>query len=129
MRGDLVAQAAMEAEFDRAIADWETELTSLIGLTDEHARLTNALQQAQRTRDFLFNKSLEAQLKQKQGTSIGYLKIVDPARRPDQPVPSRALQIALVGGVLSLVAGGVLAFVLEFIESLRNQRVMAPRMS
>jgi hypothetical protein len=65
------------------------------------------------------NKANEARLKQQQGLNVGYLKIVEPARRPDQPLPNRTLQIALVGGALSLVAGVVLAFIFEFIESLK----------
>ena len=126
LRGDLAAQKALQTEFDRSIAQWETELTSLIGLSEEHTRLANAVTQAQNTRDFLFNKALEAELKQSQGLSVGYLKVIEPARRPDQPRPSRTPQIALIGGVLSLVAGAILAFVFEFIEALardpRQQR-------
>jgi len=122
LRGELAGQRAVQAELDRAIARWETELASLIGLNDEHTRLTNAVTQAQNTRDFLANKAMEARLKQQQGLSVGYLKVVEPARRPDQPVPSRTLQLALVGGLLSLVAGAVLAFLLEFIESLVRGR-------
>ena len=58
-----------------------------------------------------------------QGLSVGYLKVIEPARRPDQPLPSRTPQIALVGSVLSLVGGAILAFVFEFIEALMR----APR--
>ncbi|MCX6031099.1 MAG: hypothetical protein NT169_17600 [Chloroflexi bacterium] len=118
LAGDLSGQQALQAEYDHAIARWETDLTSLIGLNEEYTRLGNAVTQAQNTRDFLFNKALEARLKQQQATSIGYLKLVEPARRPDQPLPRRTLQIALVGGFLSLVAGTVLALIFEFIASL-----------
>jgi len=118
LRGELAGQRGLQAEFERAIAQWETELTSLIGLAEEYTRLSSAVTQAQNTRDFLFNKSLEAQLKQRQALSVGYLKIVEPARRPEQPLPNRTLQIALIGGVLSLVAGAILALLFEFVESL-----------
>lgn len=126
LRGDLAGQRAMEAEYDRAIAQWETELTSLIGLNAEHTRLTDALAQAQNTRDFLANKAVEAQLKQEQGLTIGYLKVVEPARRPDQPLPNRTLQIALLGGLLSLLAGIILAFVIELAESGLRSNNQAP---
>jgi uncharacterized protein involved in exopolysaccharide biosynthesis len=117
LRGELAGQRAVQAELERAIARWETELASLIGLNDEHTRLANAVSQAQNTRDFLANKAMEARLKQQQGLSVGYLKVVEPARRPDQPLPGRTLQLALVGGLLSLVGGAVLAFLLELIEA------------
>ncbi len=118
LRAELAGQRAQEAEYERAIARWETELTSLIGLSEEYQRLSNAVKQAQDNRDFLSAKAMEARLKQQQGLNVGYLKIVEPARRPDQPLPNRTLQIALVGGVLSLVAGVILAFLFEFFESL-----------
>ena len=108
---------ASKAEYDRVIAQWETELTSLIGLSEEYSRLENAVARIQSTRDLLFNKSLEARLKQSQALSVGYLQVIEPARRPETPLPSRTLQIALVGGILSLVAGAVIAFLLEFVES------------
>jgi uncharacterized protein involved in exopolysaccharide biosynthesis len=117
LRGELAGQRGLQTEYDRAIAQWETDLTSLIGLSDEFTRLSTAVKQAQDTRDFLFNKALEAHLKQQQGLSVGYLKIVEPARRPDQPLPSRMLQIALLGGLLSLLVGGILAFLFEAVES------------
>ena len=36
-----------ETEYDRTTARWETELTSLIGLTGEQQRLASAVKQAQ----------------------------------------------------------------------------------
>lgn len=127
LRGDLAGQRALQGEYDRAIAKWETDLTSLIGLSEEYSKLSNALTQAQSTRDFLFNKSLEAQLKQRQGLSVGYLKVVEPANRPDQPLPNNTLKIAFIGGVLSVVLGAILAFLFEFVESLRSGGRLRPR--
>ncbi len=122
LRGELAAQEALHLEYDTAIKRWETELTSLIALSNEYSRLNNAVARAQSTRDFLFNKVLEARLKEQQAQNVGYLRIVEPARRPDQPVPSRTLQVALVGGLLSLVVGAVLALVFEMIESAARPR-------
>jgi uncharacterized protein involved in exopolysaccharide biosynthesis len=124
LRGELAGQQALQLEYDQSIARWETDLTSLIGLIEEYTRLGNAVTQAQNTRDFLFNKALEARLKQQQALSIGYLKVVEPARRPDQPLPRRTLQIALVGGALSLVAGAALALIFEFVSSLTSPVAM-----
>jgi uncharacterized protein involved in exopolysaccharide biosynthesis len=121
LRGDLAGERALQADYDRAIAQWETDLTSLLGLSEEYTKLTSNVAQAQNTRDFLFGKMLEAQLKQRQAVSVGYLKVVEPARRPDQPRPGRTLQIALLGGVLSLVVGAALAFLFEFIEVLTSK--------
>lgn len=117
LRGELAAQEALQLEYDTIIKRWETELTSLIALGNEYTRLNNAVTQARSARDFLANKVLEARLKEQQAQNVGYLRIVEPARRPDQPVPSRTLQIALVGGLLSLVVGAVLALLFEMIES------------
>ncbi len=123
LRGEIAGQRAIQIEYDRAIVEAETELTSLIGLSKEYTRLQNQLTQAQNTRDFLFNKALEAQLKQRQGLSVGYLQIVDPASRPERPLPNRIPQLAVIGGVLSLVLGTILAFLFEFIDTLmRNSR-------
>lgn len=121
LHADLAAQRALQAGYERAIAQAETDLTSLIGLSEEAARLANAVAQAKNTRDFLLDKSLEAQLKQQQSLSVGHLKVIEPARRPDQPLPGRALQIAIIGGVLSLALGVMLAFLFEFFESLTRQ--------
>lgn len=122
LRGELAAQEALHLEYDTIIKRWETELTSLIALGNEYTRLNNAVAQAQRARDFLVNKVLEAQLKEQQARNVGYLRIVEPARRPDQPVPSRTLQIALVGGLLSLVVGAALALLFEMVESTLKTR-------
>lgn len=116
LRADLDGQRALQAEYERAIVSWETELALLINLSAEEAQLGNAVRQAQDTRDFLFGKSLEAQLKQQQGLSIGYLKVVDAARRPTAPQPARTLQTAVIGGVLSLLLGAILAFLVESID-------------
>lgn len=118
LRTELAGQRSQEAEYERAIARWETELTSLIGLSEENQKLANAVKQARDNRDFLAAKAMEAQLKQQQGLNVGYLKVVMPARAPDQPLPNRTFQLALVGGVLSIVAGVILAFIFEFLEAL-----------
>jgi len=127
LRGEIAGQQALRTEYEQSIARWETELTSLIGLIEEHDRLTNAVNQAQHTRDFLFDKSLEARLKQEQAQNVGYLKVIEPARRPDQPLPTRTLQTALVGGLLSLVAGVILVFLFEFLESFAGGSRPQPR--
>lgn len=122
LRGELAAQEALHLEYDTIIKRWETELTSLIALGNEYIRLNNAVTQAQSARDFLVNKVLEARLKEQQAQNVGYLRIVEPARRPDQPVPSRTLQIALVGGLLSLVVGAAFALLFEMVESATKTR-------
>jgi uncharacterized protein involved in exopolysaccharide biosynthesis len=127
LRGDLAGARALQADYDRAVAKWETDLTSLLGLSEEYTTLTSNVAQAQSTRDFLFDKALEAQLKQRQAMSVGYLKVVEPARRPDQPLPSRTLQIALLGGLLSLVVGAALAFLFELIETLTLRPKSGPK--
>ncbi|HEY63659.1 MAG TPA: hypothetical protein G4O02_03710 [Caldilineae bacterium] len=108
------------AEYEQLAARRDADLAALLGLTAEYEELQMAVDQARSNYEFLQGKAREAALKQRQALSLGYLQVVEPARPPQRPAPSRFKRIALVGAVLSLLAGGVLAFLLEFIETLRR---------
>ena len=116
------SQRAAAAEYEQLAARRDADLATLLGLTAERDSLQIAVDQARSNYEFLQRKVNEAALKQSQALSMGYLQVVEPARPPERPAPSRFGRIALVGAVVSILVGGVLAFFLEFLESLRRPR-------
>ncbi len=118
---EAASQRTAASEYEQLAARRDADLAALLGLTAEWDSLQMAVDQARSNYEFLRAKANEATLKQDQALSLGYLQVIEPARPPQRPAPSRFGRIALVGAVLSLLAGGVLAFLLEFLESLRPQ--------
>ncbi len=115
------------AIYDRAIGERTEELGDLLALYSEHNALERELGRATNNYSFLWDKQNEARLKQLQAEQLGYIQITEPARKPDAPVPSKTLQLVLVGGVVSILTGFLLSFVIEFLGALaraaRKQRV------
>lgn len=115
-------RAAIE-EYNRVLADRQQQLVYLLGLQKRYDELINAVTRAQSDYDFLEDKATEARLKLNQGKTIGYLQIIDPPNTPSAPVPKRTLQLLLVGVLISLLVGVILAFLLEAIEkSVRSRQ-------
>ncbi len=110
---------AKEAEYDRLIAQQEAELERLLKLTTEYDELVRNVNRIQSNYNFLSDKENEAKLKQSQANNVSFIQIIEPARMPDRPAPSRTPKMLAVGSIVSLVAGIILAFVLEFIALLR----------
>ncbi len=108
-------QAAID-DYDRILDEREQEIIYLLGLQDQYASLLNVVKDAQGSYDYLVDKSNEAVLKVTQGSSVGYLEVVTPARQPNAPVPRNLLQLIAVGVLASLLLGLLLAFILEMIE-------------
>jgi uncharacterized protein involved in exopolysaccharide biosynthesis len=108
-------QAAI-ADYDRILDEREQEIIYLLGLQDQYASLLNIVKDAQGSYDYLVDKENEATLKVTQGSSVGYLEVVTPARQPNAPVPRNLLQLIAVGVLASLLLGLLLAFILEIIE-------------
>jgi uncharacterized protein involved in exopolysaccharide biosynthesis len=109
--------AASLVLYDGMIAERTAELQKLLGLNDEYTALSLALTRSQQNYGFLWEKENEARLKQLQAEKLGYIQITEAARKPDQPVKSRLYQLLLVGGVVSILTGFVLSFLIEFIAS------------
>lgn len=105
-------------EYAQLILQKEAELLELISLSEEFSRLDRAVSLANADYNFLLSKENEAKLKETTAIVIGYIQIVEPARTPDAPAQSDLPRLAAVGGVASLLAGIILAFVLEFFEQL-----------
>jgi uncharacterized protein involved in exopolysaccharide biosynthesis len=118
--GSRDGEAASIALYDEMIAERTAELQSLLGLYDEYNALAQKLNRVQANYGFLLDKENEARLKQLQAERLGYIQITEPARKPDAPVSSRMMQLLLVGGAVSILTGFVLAFLLEFLASVRD---------
>jgi uncharacterized protein involved in exopolysaccharide biosynthesis len=114
----VAGHRAARDEYDQLIQQKENELLALIGLSEELSRLERSIGLARSNYDFLLSKENEAKLKELTALEIGYIQIVEPARTPDAPAQSDLPRLAAVGGVASLLAGIILAFILEFFEQL-----------
>lgn len=109
---------AAKEELDRLIMQKEAELLALIGLSAKHNELQRAVNLAEANYNFLLSKENEAKLKETTALGIGYIQIVEPARTPDAPAQSNLPRLVALGAVASLLAGVILAFILEFFEGL-----------
>jgi uncharacterized protein involved in exopolysaccharide biosynthesis len=109
---------AEEVQYDKLIEDRKAKLEELLNLTVENDALLRTVSRIQSNYNFLADKENEARLKQSQANNVSFIQIVEPARMPDQPAPSRTPKMLAVGAVLSLIAGIILGFVLEFISLL-----------
>ncbi|MBN1400908.1 MAG: hypothetical protein JXA74_08715, partial [Anaerolineae bacterium] len=118
--GSRDGEAASIALYDAMIAERTAELQTLLGLYDEYNALAQQLNRAQANYGFLLDKENEARLKQLQAERLGYIQITEPARKPDAPVSSKMVQLLLVGGAVSILTGFVLAFLIEFLASVRD---------
>ncbi len=112
----IVSQQAQLDATAAFIADRQTTLAGLITLSGQYQTLLDVVQERQDSRDFLAGKVREARLKESQSRNIGYLQVVTPPSTPRGQLPTRTVQTAVLGAILSIVAGAVLVFVLEFVE-------------
>ena len=112
----LAARAAM-AQYDQVIAQKKAELSDFIRLGDRYNSLDTAVKRAESNYAFLLGKDNEARLRESQAKSVGFIDILEPARYPDKQAASKLLRLVLIGAIVSLLTGVILAFVLEFFES------------
>jgi uncharacterized protein involved in exopolysaccharide biosynthesis len=111
-------QKTAAREYDQLIAQKEAELLALVGFSKEADALARAVSLAEQNYNFLLSKANEAQLKEATAQGVGYIQVVEKARTPDAPAKSNLPRLAAVGAVASLLAGIILAFVIEMFESL-----------
>jgi uncharacterized protein involved in exopolysaccharide biosynthesis len=113
--------------YDEMIAARVGAMDQLLALSSQYNALETDLTRAKSTYSFLWDKQNEASLKQLQAEQLGYIQITEPARKPDEPVPSKMVQLLAVGGIVSILVGFLLSFVIEFFSSLfrtaKKQRV------
>jgi uncharacterized protein involved in exopolysaccharide biosynthesis len=116
-QAQAAAQRAAASQYDQVLARREAELATLIGLSAEHDALTATIQRLQGDYDFLRAKAGEAELKALQSQELGFLQVIEPARGSETPVARGTVRIGLVAAVASLMAGVILAFLLEFLSA------------
>jgi uncharacterized protein involved in exopolysaccharide biosynthesis len=115
-RAEAAGQRARQTGAATRTAQHETGLQALITLAEQLQKLQETLKQRQDNRDFIAGKVREVSLRQDQADAVGYLQIIGTPSTPKTQLPTRTLQIALLGAAASVVAGIVLVFFLEFLE-------------
>jgi uncharacterized protein involved in exopolysaccharide biosynthesis len=121
-RVDAAGQRQVAVGYTSLISQHQGNLASLITLSGEYQKLEDTVRERQDTRDFLVGKAREARLKQSQSQEVGYLQVISQPMTPGGMTSTRTLEISLIGGGLSLVAGVVLVFLLEVLEQTVRQR-------
>ncbi|HBY97257.1 MAG: hypothetical protein M5U01_07600 [Ardenticatenaceae bacterium] len=111
-------------QLNQQIAAREAELASYIGLQAELADIQERLARAEANFNFLYGKQSEAILKENQALKSGFIQVTNPVRTSDRPFRTSASRLLILGAVVSIVAGLVLAFLLEFIESVVKQAMI-----
>lgn len=104
------------------IAQRENELLSLVGLSSEYDRLRAELGRADGNYQFLLGKLNEAQIKENDARTAGFIQIIEPAQVPTRPTRLETRNLLIPGLAASLIAGCILSFVLEYVFSGRARR-------
>jgi uncharacterized protein involved in exopolysaccharide biosynthesis len=103
------------SSYDEIIYARELELQELILLNSEYAGLQDTAWRIAEVYSDLLDRETEAKLKENEIMSARFVQVV-PAREPERSLPRFDVRLLLVGGVVSLIAGVVLAFLLEALE-------------
>lgn len=122
----IAARAAI-AKYDQLIAEKRAQMLTLIQLDDVYGSLSAAVSRIEANYNFLLSKDNEARLRESQANSVGFIDILEPARYPDQQAASKLPRLVFIGVVVSLLSGIILAFLLEFVESLGQSAAAGAR--
>ena len=101
---------------DEIILDREAELQNLIGLSSEYYTLVGRVNRARDTYNFMLDKGAEAQIKENQILELASVQIITPARPPIKPAAAMDSKLIVLGTVVSLIAGILLAVLLEYLQ-------------
>ena len=101
---------------DDVILDREAELQNLIGLSSEYYTLVGRVNRARDTYNFMLDKKAEAQIKENQILELASVQIITPARPPVRPAAAMDSRIIVLGTVVSLILGVLLAVMLEYFK-------------
>jgi uncharacterized protein involved in exopolysaccharide biosynthesis len=111
------ADTAKKQTLDKLVLEREAELQNLIGLSSQYYTLVGRVDRARDTYNFMLNKNAEAQIKENQILELGSIQIITSARPPSRPAAAMNTKILVLAGVASLIAGVLLAFLLEYIST------------
>ncbi|RMF27505.1 MAG: hypothetical protein D6759_17590, partial [Chloroflexi bacterium] len=109
------------ATYERLIAQHERELQRLVSLNTEYVKLKADVSRAQSVYNLLLDKLTEATLKENEILNTSFVQIVEPASPPRRPISPLSPKIVVVGAIASTVLGIALAFLLEYVETLRME--------
>ena len=111
--------AATAEEYGKLVAKRQQDMQELLSLHATYDALRRGVDQAAGNYNFLVSKYNEARLKQSQANDLGFIQIVEEASVRGQAA-SKLRRVAVVGAVVSILAGLVIVFVLEYLESVRK---------
>jgi uncharacterized protein involved in exopolysaccharide biosynthesis len=106
---------ASVARQNELIAQRENELLSLVSLSAEYDRIRGDLTRAESNYNFLLGKLNEAEMKESDARSAGFIQMIEPAQLPARPQRVQTRSMLIPGVAASLMAGIILSFVLELI--------------
>lgn len=99
--------------YEDVIAQRERELQELILLSSENEVLWDDVVRIKSTYSDLLNTVTEAGLKENEILSARFIRVI-PASVPSHSLPRLNVKILLLGGIVSLVLGIIIAFALEY---------------
>lgn len=118
-RDNALAQGRLQevASYDQIITERQRQLQDLISLSLEYEPLVTHVKLTSETYNYLLSKEVEAKIKENQILNGGFIQILSPAQLPRRSIHRFSPNIILLSGVVSLIIGGILAFVWEYIET------------
>jgi uncharacterized protein involved in exopolysaccharide biosynthesis len=111
-KGDTLQAQAI----DQIILEREAEFQNLVGISAEYNNLNDHVAQTRSTYEFLLNRRVEARIKESQILEVGYVQIITPAKPPQKPVTAISSKVIVLGAVVSVLAGILLTFLLEYLK-------------
>lgn len=107
--------SALASNYDRILIERQQELQDLLELSSQYAALRAAVDQASNTYFYLLDRETEAKLKENELSNVDFIRVI-PAHERSRPLPRVNFKIILLGTVVSLALGIMLAFLLEYLE-------------
>jgi uncharacterized protein involved in exopolysaccharide biosynthesis len=111
----VAGQETVAGRYDQAIAERERELQDLIWLNAEYDDLAEEVGRIKEIYSTLLAKKSEAELKENEIMSARFIQVL-PAPEPSRPLPLVNVKILLLGAIVSLALGVLLAFLLQYLE-------------
>jgi uncharacterized protein involved in exopolysaccharide biosynthesis len=115
-------KTAIAASYESIITAREQELQEQIALSSQYQDLQGAADRIDSTYTYLLGKESEAKLKENEIVNAKYIQII-PASAPSNPLPRINPTILLLGIVVSLAVGIILAFLLQYLEGVGREEL------
>lgn len=108
--------AQIAANYDKLISERTLELQDQVQLSTDYTALLSKVDQLSQTYNLLVEKQIESQLKEDAILNLGFIQPLGESRVPREPEAAIQLNILVLGAILALVLGVVIAFVWEYIQ-------------